>query len=521
MKVNYLLFLFLLFQINTTFSQQMPIDFSGGSDTFSVFSGSSFALTSDPEDAGNPIGQFSNDGSDPWQGFYIDLSRPIDLGLQKTISLSYYGYDTGSHNILLKLENGANPNVEVTQNVSGSGWTHNIIFDFSNAVASSDGVTPVNATGQYSRLTIFIDGGSTVSGTYLIDSIDDGSTPTDPNVLDVTYTDLVWSDEFDTNGAVNSTNWFHQTQLPAGGSWYNNEVQHYTDRTDNSYVAGGFLNIVSKKETYSDQGYTKSYTSARLNSKFAFTYGRVDVRAKIPTQAGTWPAIWMLGKNINEDGGYWDNTYGTTNWPACGEIDIMEHGIFPSEDPNYISSALHTPCCYGGNPNKGGIIASDLVNDFHIYSMNWSPDQISFLLDGVVYYTYNPSVKDANTWPFDADQYILLNIAMGGVAGTIDPSFTEGTMQIDYVRVYQNSSLSIKETRKDAFKVFPNPVKTELNIKTSETIDDMALYDIFGKLVLKHKEIGRSINVENLPAGVYFLKIYSGPTTTIKKVLKY
>ncbi len=100
---------------------------------------------------------------------------------------------------------------------------------------------------------------------------------------------LVWSDEFDGNGAINSTKWFHQTQLPLGGSWYNGEVQHYTDRIDNSYVSNGTLKIVAKEETYTDQGYTKEYTSARLNSKYAFTYGKVEIKAKLPQGAGTVP----------------------------------------------------------------------------------------------------------------------------------------------------------------------------------------------------------------------------------------
>ena len=257
--------------------------------------------------------------------------------------------------------------------------------------------------------------------------------------VDVVYSDLVWSDEFNTNGPISSTNWFQQTQLPAGGSWFSGEVQHYTNRIENSSVNAGLLNIVAKKESFTDQGVTKEYTSARLNSKFAFKYGRVDVRAKVPIGAGTWPAIWMLGKNINEDGAYFDATYGTTNWPACGEIDIMEHGIFPSQNINYIQGTLHTPSSFGNSVNNGGTIASDLQNNYHIYSMNWSPFQISFLLDNVVYYTYNPAVKDANTWPFDKEQYLLLNIAMGGVAGAIPSNFTQASMDIDYVRVYQNT----------------------------------------------------------------------------------
>jgi beta-glucanase (GH16 family) len=260
--------------------------------------------------------------------------------------------------------------------------------------------------------------------------------------VDVVYNDLVWSDEFETNGAINSNNWFHQTKLPAGGSWYNNEVQHYTNLLTNSFVDAGSLKIVAKKENFTDQGVTKQYTSARLNSKFAFKYGRIDVRAKVPKEAGTWPAIWMLGKNINEDGGYFDGTYGTSNWPACGEIDIMEHGITRSQPANYIQSAMHTPSSYGGTTNIGGTVAnSNIDSNYHIYSMNWSPNQISFLLDNVIYYKYNPSVKDANTWPFDKEQYLLLNIAMGGVAGPIAADFVESAMVIDYVRVYQNTAV--------------------------------------------------------------------------------
>jgi beta-glucanase (GH16 family) len=258
--------------------------------------------------------------------------------------------------------------------------------------------------------------------------------------VDVVYNNLVWSDEFETNGAVNSTKWHHQTQLPVGGSWFNGEQQHYTNLITNSFVNAGFLNIKAIKEPYTNQGVTKQYTSARLNSKFAFMYGRVDVRAKIPTNQGTWPAIWLLGKNVNENGGFFDSQFGTTSWPACGEIDIMEHGITQSQPAGYVQSAIHTPSSFGNTVNHGGTIASNLGNDFHVYSMNWSPFQITFLLDGVAFYTYNPAVKNASTWPFNAEQYLLLNIAMGGVAGTIPSSFTNAAMEIDYVRVYQNTT---------------------------------------------------------------------------------
>ena len=260
--------------------------------------------------------------------------------------------------------------------------------------------------------------------------------------VDVVYKDLVWSDEFNTNGPVNSTNWFHQTQLPAGGNWFNGEVQHYTNRIENSYVDNGSLKIVAKKESYTNQSVTKQYTSARLNSKFAYLYGRVDIKAKIPKDAGTWPALWLLGKNVNEDGAYFDNLgYGTTSWPACGEIDILEHGITRDKEDNYIQSAMHTPSSFGNTVDIGGVVVGDnIANNYHVYSMNWSPNQISFLVDGVEYWTYNPAVKNANTWPFDKEQYFLLNIAMGGIAGPIDPSFSQTAMDIDYIRVYQNTT---------------------------------------------------------------------------------
>ncbi len=258
--------------------------------------------------------------------------------------------------------------------------------------------------------------------------------------VDVIYNDLVWSDEFDTDGAINSINWHHQTQLPDGGSWYNGEVQHYTNQLSNSFVENGVLKIVAIAQPFTDQGVTKQYTSARLNSKFAFTYGRVDIRAKVPTNQGTWPALWLLGKNIIEPGAYFSATHGTTSWPACGEIDIMEHGLTPSQPVEYIQSAIHTPSSFGSTVNYGGTIANNLGTDFHVYSMNWSPNQITFLLDGVAFYTYNPAVKNAATWPFIGAQYLLLNIAMGGIAGNIPGNFTQATMEIDYVRVYQNTT---------------------------------------------------------------------------------
>ena len=244
---------------------------------------------------------------------------------------------------------------------------------------------------------------------------------------------LVWSDEFNGTGALDSTKWFHQTQLPPGGSWFGGIIQHYTDKEDNTYQKDGLLHLVAKKETYEDQGFTKEYTAARLNSKFAFTYGRVEVRARLPKGEGTWPAIWMLNTNIDEDGAYWDNEgYGTVKWPHCGEIDIMEHW---GKNQDYVSSAVHNGSSYGYNvENVGGQEIPGVSDDFHIYTLDWTEDKMVFAVDGETHFTYEPADKNSDTWPYDSDYYFILNIA---IEPDIDPAFTESVMEVDYIRVYQ------------------------------------------------------------------------------------
>lgn len=518
MSRNYLsLFVFVFFVSQISFSQQMPIDFSSSSHAFIAFDGSGFSTRPNPDDAGDTVAQFFNDGSSPWQGFYLDLASPINLDVEQNITLDFYAFDPNNHEIMIKLENGSNPDVQVVVSDSGSGWQNNISFNFANAFLSEDG-TPINATGTYTRLVIFIDGGNKTPGTYLIDDINDDSMPVDPNTIDIEYNDLVWADEFNTLGktAINNTNWFHQTQLPAGGNWFNGEEQHYTNRIENAFVENGNLNIVAIKESFSDQGETKQYTSARLNSKFAFTYGRVDVRAKLPFGDGTWPAIWTLGKNVNEDGAYWDNEgFGTTNWPACGEIDVMEHGLGAV---NHTSSALHTPSSFGNTVNVASQEISDVANNYHIYSVNWSPNQITFLVDDVPFYTYNPDPKDSNTWPFDLDQYLLLNVAMGGISGAIDPSFTQSAMVIDYVRVYQNSTLSNKTFDTGVFRVYPNPASDIINIASSENVDVLELFNILGKRVSQVFNT-KQLNLKGFKSGIYILKISSNNRSVTKKIV--
>lgn len=232
---------------------------------------------------------------------------------------------------------------------------------------------------------------------------------------------LVWSDEFDTDGLPCNENWTYDVGKGQGG-WGNNEVQFYT-RDKNAYVENGVLKITAKKQTYSGA----EYTSARIKTqnRFSFTYGRVEVRAKLPLGGGTWPAIWMLGENITSVG-----------WPTCGEIDIMEHrGNFPGEP----SSAIHNSSGFGDTPYVSHPPKDlSVTSEFHIYAINWTKDKIEFIKDDLIHYVYQPRFKDAANWPFNKNQFIILNVAMGGtLGGSIDPNFTSSAMEIDYVRVYQ------------------------------------------------------------------------------------
>jgi beta-glucanase (GH16 family) len=319
-----------------------------------------------------------------------------------------------------------------------------VTFDFYSDpwINLDSGSAPPTTRSDFNRIVIQVNGENNFDHVlaYLDDVEFDGTAGTGgpgPGTTPV-YDYLVWSDEFDVDGPISTANWFHQTLLPLPDSWYNGEIQHYTDRVDNSYVDNGTLKIVAKSETFTDQGVTKGHTSARLNSKFAFTYGKIEVRAKLPSGAGTWPAIWMLGKNVNEDGAYWDNLgYGTTGWPNCGEIDIMEHwGI----NPNYVSSATHTPSSFGGTVNFGGQFVPTAISDFHVYTLEWYPTRLVFSVDGVVHYTYEPSTYDASTWPFNAEQYLLMNVA---ILPDISPSFSSSALEVDYVRVYQENPCGI------------------------------------------------------------------------------
>ena len=226
---------------------------------------------------------------------------------------------------------------------------------------------------------------------------------------------LVWSEEFNVNGAPDPAKWGYD--LGAGG-WGNNELEYYTGRPENAIVQDGVLKIKAIKETYSGS----PYTSARLLSKdkFAFKYGKVEVRAKIPAGVGTWPAIWMLGADI-----------GTAGWPACGEIDIMEHR---GSELNKIFGTLHYPGRSGGNANGNTKMVTNATTEFHLYSIDWSATAIKIYVDDVLYHT----VPNSAAIPFNHDFFFILNVAIGGsFAGAVDPTLNSAIMEVDYIRVYK------------------------------------------------------------------------------------
>ncbi|CAL1516717.1 hypothetical protein MMC2321_00440 [Chitinophaga sp. MM2321] len=230
-------------------------------------------------------------------------------------------------------------------------------------------------------------------------------------------TSLYWSDEFNTDGAPDPAKWGYDIGNGSNG-WGNAESQYYTNRTENVVIANGVLKIKAIKENFSGS----AYTSARIltKDKFAFKYGKIEVSAKLPEGLGTWPAIWMLGSNVS-----------TVDWPACGEIDIMEH---KGSEPNKIYGTLHYPGHSGGNAVGGTVQVSNETTAFHKYAMDWSPSLIRFYVDDQLYYSFT----NTSSLPFNHDFFIILNFAMGGAfGGAIDPAFTNATMEVDYVRVYR------------------------------------------------------------------------------------
>lgn len=245
---------------------------------------------------------------------------------------------------------------------------------------------------------------------------------------------LVWSDEFDVDGLPDTAKWGYDTARNKLG-WYNNELQYYArDRLENARVEGGRLIITARREDLSGAGDWggQHYTSARLTTRgmASWTYGFMEVRAKLPCGLGTWPAIWMLGSK------------GT--WPDDGEIDIMEQRGIGTADKGRILGTIHTRAYnyFNGTlgPGQGASAAlPDACTAFHNYQLTWDAGKITIGIDNTGYFEYaNPKTGDYSRWPFDSPQYLLLNLAIGGdLGGAVDNNIFPVRMEVDYVRIYQ------------------------------------------------------------------------------------
>ena len=251
---------------------------------------------------------------------------------------------------------------------------------------------------------------------------------------------LIWSDEFDYTGPPNEAKWNYEK-----GFVRNRELQYYTSaRKENARVENGHLVIEARKEIWPNPDYrddassrrwqrsrkAADYTSASLitKDKASWTYGRIEVKAKLPAGKGVWPAIWMLGTNIREVG-----------WPKCGEIDIMEYVGY---DPNTVCANVHmAKYNHTKGTGKGSKIKADKpYASYHTYAVEWTPERMDFFFDEHKYFTFKNEHGGVDVWPFDQPHYLILNLAIGGSWGGqkgIDESIFPQKFLIDYVRVYR------------------------------------------------------------------------------------
>lgn len=237
---------------------------------------------------------------------------------------------------------------------------------------------------------------------------------------------LVWKDEFD-KSSIDESVWSFESGNGYNG-WGNHELEYYTGRKENAAVNNGYLLITARKENY--QG--SSYTSARMitHQKKSFMHGRVDIRAKLPEGKGIWPALWMLGENIDSVG-----------WPACGEIDIME---VLGHDPGTLYGTMHWGSASATHHSKGNTFilpAGKFSDEFHVFSLVWEPGSIKLLIDNNEYFSLTKDDVAPDPYPFDDPQYFLFNVAVGGDwpgspdATTVFPQ----RMIVDYLRVFQKN----------------------------------------------------------------------------------
>ncbi|MDY0010307.1 MAG: family 16 glycosylhydrolase [Candidatus Izemoplasmatales bacterium] len=292
----------------------------------------------------------------------------------------------------------------------------------------------------------------------------------------------VWCDEFDVDGLVDSTKWTYDV---GGSGWGNQELQYYTEADlDNARVSDGNLYITALKETVG----SNNYTSARLVSKYRgdWQYGRIQIRAKMPSGRGLWTALWMLPT---------DWRYG--GWPDSGEIDIMEYVGY---DDDRIFGTIHTGAYNHSLGTQIGFnkVITGAETEYHLYEMIWEPGKIDLYIDGVkfAYFGYNPNsnidIANSDAWPFDQRFHLIMNIAVGGTWGGsqgVDDTIFPQSMVVDYVRVYQKDYQGMDQESPSTISglTLQKTTSSSVQIKWNHATDDVAVkqYDVFFNGVLK------------------------------------
>jgi beta-glucanase (GH16 family) len=230
-----------------------------------------------------------------------------------------------------------------------------------------------------------------------------------------------WADEFNAEGAPDANKWTYDV---GGSGWGNNELQYYTNTTNNASVKDGFLTITAKKEPFQGMAYTSSRMVSKTGSDLL--YGRIEVRAKIPAGTGTWPAIWML-----------PNDYAYGDWPKSGEMDIMEHVGY---DQGNVHFSLHTQLNNASNSKTSTLNMPTASTEFHTYRADWTSETIKGYYDDQLVFSYTNDTKGFAGWPFDKPFHVLLNLAVGGNWGGVkgvDDTVFPASMQVDYVRFFK------------------------------------------------------------------------------------
>ncbi len=323
---------------------------------------------------------------------------------------------------------------------------------------------------------------------------------------------LIWADEF-SGTTIDTSNW----KFDIGGSgWGNNELEYYTDRTENATVENGNLLFIAKKESFGG----RNYTSARLKTQGvrSFTYGKIEARIKLPKGKGTWPAFWLLG-----------NDYSQVDWPKCGEIDIMEH--INNNDSVY--GTIHWD--RGGHVSSGGKTTYDIAQ-YKIFSIEWNPDSIKWFVDDRQYWQENIKNNINSTEAFHLPFFIILNLAIGGYwPGSPDSttSFPD-TMFVDYVRVYQLFTNIARDnnnipSRFALSQNYPNPCNPSTSISFSiptQSFVSLKVFNLKGRevttIVSEEMSAGnysRTWNAADLPSSIYFYRLQDGKFTETKKLI--